>query len=227
MKLHVEGRMRQAKRSMHAVHRWSLFLSCISWVLTMSWKGRAEPPVAVVKPPHRDESDLSPNPSESARQAANGHRWSNDYVSPGFAYSWVNYRNSISKSGGGPELSYILYPDQWNAFGIGGFARYLTYGDITTGLQAVGGGGFLGMELGYTHRSSSNGYLGAHCLHVAPFFSLGIVYIALALTIPVSTIGDPPQTNLGHSWSTIVGVKLPIHWHGTQQNWAKGLFGGG
>jgi len=164
---------------MHAVHRWSLFLSCISWVLTMSWEGRAEPPKAVVKPPHRDESDLSPRPSESATQPSNGHSWSNDYVSPGYAYSWVNYRNSLSNSGGGPELSYILYPDQWNVFGIGGFARYLTYGDITTGLQAVGGD------------------------------------------------GDPPQTNLGHSWSTIVGVKLPIHWHGTQKNWAKGLFGGG
>ena len=49
----------------------------------------------------------------------------------------VNYRNSISNSGGGPELSYILYPEHWNAFGIGGFARYLTYGDITAGLQAV------------------------------------------------------------------------------------------
>jgi len=207
---------------MRSDYRWTLWLSCLSFVLTLSWSGRAEPPKAAVKPPHRDGAE-----PELSAQTSEGRGWGVDYVSPGFAYSWVNYRQSHSNSGGGPELSYILYPDHWNTFGIGGFARYLTYGDITAGLQAVGGNGILGMELGYTRSSGDNGFRGAHCLHVAPFFSLGIVYLALALSLPVSRMGVPSQTNLGNGWSTIVGVKLPIHWHGTGQNWAKGLFGGG
>jgi hypothetical protein len=202
---------------MLAVHRWSVVLFSVSVVLSMARTSRAEPPKVVVRTPKNDE------PIVESRKP-----WGVDYVTAGFAYSWVNFRHDLSNRGGGPELSYILYPDRWRGFGIGGFARYFTYGDITAGLEAVGGDGVLGMEFGYTHRSSYNGYVGAHCLHIAPFLSLGVVYVGLALTIPVFRIGDPNQPNLGYSSTTILGVKLPVRWHGEgRHNWAKGLFGGG
>jgi hypothetical protein len=64
---------------------------------------------------------------------------------------------------------------------------------------------------------------------VAPFISLGVVYLGLGLSVPVLKIGDPNQPNLGLSSTAIVGLKLPIRLHGGkhQHNWARGLFGGG
>ncbi len=101
--------------------------------------------------------------------------------------------------------------------GFGAFGQVQRYSDrsvrLAGGAQATVS--VLGLELGYAHRGEGERSIGpilttvGHTsgVHVAPFVSLGFVYVAYRWTIPVER-GAPPAHGAERAFT--VGVKVPI-----------------
>lgn len=146
------------------------------------------------------------------------------FVSPGYVYGHVEGGSPATAHGF--ELSvHYLHPE--TGLGVGAFGQLQRYdGDhnrFAGGAQVTFA--IVGLEIGYAHRDAGAGSavgagLGGEAtthrsqtsgVHLAPFVSLGFVYLAYRWTIPVAE-GAPPTHGGEHAIT--VGIKIPLQVRG-------------
>ena len=134
------------------------------------------------------------------------------YVLPGFVFGPVI--GSPGAFATGAELSLMTYSSHRDWDGVGAFAQLEHYGGdhADFGRWALGAqiGGPVGLELGVDHRAAYEDHAGTTGIHVAPYASMGLLTMALRLTIPVGTNG--PGASYGTEGAWVIGLKLPIPW---------------
>ena len=149
-----------------------------------------------------------PPPSPAAPYEETARRTVYGILTGGFLYSRVFGSASANALGG--EATYVLYRDG-GMVGAGFFGQAQSYGG-THGRYALGGQvnySVFGVELGAAYRAPTAGFRGTTGLHVGPFFSLGVVSLALRFVVPlVGAQGDraayPAEVGLS------AALKLPL-----------------
>jgi hypothetical protein len=134
------------------------------------------------------------------------------FINPGILTSAVIGRSPAIAAGG--EVSFLHRPGWFPPgchCGVGAFGqvqRYFSEGGAHTRVAAgVQAGGPVGVELGLAYRGANDKFKSTTGVHVAPYVSIGIVSLALRLTMPIEA--DPRKTH-GFEAALAVGVKVPI-----------------
>ncbi|MDI1433406.1 hypothetical protein [Polyangium sorediatum] len=145
-----------------------------------------------------------PTPSRgNLRQAKN-------FVGLGPLFGITGHTDGTISGALGFELSYVRYPVEAFAFGLGAFAQAQSVG-FTHGRWAFGPqinfmmfGAELGayLEEGYGNRATTIG------LHASPFVSIGFFSAAFRIGVPVSAFSE--GTPYGLDLGLICAIKAPI-----------------
>ncbi|MDI1450477.1 hypothetical protein [Polyangium sp. 6x1] len=165
-------------------------------VVCASAAASAEPPAPAPAP--------EPTPSRgNLRQAKN-------FVGLGPLFGITGHTDDAVAGALGFELSYVRYPVEAFAFGLGAFAQAQSVG-FTHGRWAFGPqinfmmfGAEIGayLEEGYGKRATTIG------LHASPFVSIGFFSAALRIGVPVSAFSE--GTPYGLDLGLICAIKAPI-----------------
>jgi hypothetical protein len=113
------------------------------------------------------------------------------FVSPGFVWSWSPRPTDFS--GPGVELSAGYSPisgaaSYFDAFHVGLVYRGQSYSDAADDffrhtIAAEAGLPLVGVELGYDTHGAADAVAAFHGVHIAPYLSLGVLYLGPAWTL--------------------------------------------
>ncbi len=155
-------------------------------------------------------AELPPAPAPAPPPTRSSLRQAKNFVGIGPLFGLTGHVDGAPTGALGFELSYVRYPVESFAFGLGAFAQAQSVG-FTHGRWAVGPqinfmmfgaeiGAFL--EEGYGKRATTLG------LHASPFVSIGFFSAALRIGIPVSAFSE--GTPYGLDLGLICAIKAPI-----------------
>ncbi|MBL8714459.1 MAG: hypothetical protein JNL79_00575 [Myxococcales bacterium] len=124
-------------------------------------------------------------------------------VVPGYLHTWSTGRRTWTDRGA--ELSVVHAPyglERWQGFGLLGQLQRHDEG-IRAAVAAEVFYSAFGLEAGWAVRTSADG--AQHGLHLAPFFSVGFLSVALRTTFALGS-----GSGTGNEVGLALGLKLPI-----------------
>jgi hypothetical protein len=117
---------------------------------------------------------------------------------------------------GGLELSVVNWPGSQpiiddDRFAFGGFAQIEAAehdGHARGALGLEANYLFVGAELGASLEQASGPYASSVGVHVAPYLTLGIIYVALRVEVPFAATSGGPTYGPGLAF--VLGLKAPV-----------------